>query len=193
MRAIFADRKVLSWALYDWANSAFATTVLAGFFPAFFKDYWSAGTEVGTSTFQLGVSHSLASVLMVILAPVLGAIADSGGAKRRFLAFFALLGVVMTACLYAVAQGDWLLAIGVFVLANVGFSAANAFYDSLIAKVISYGEDRDTALARMRGALDEMVVEGIRTNTPLHRDLVRDGAFQAGGVSIHYLESKLED
>lgn len=67
------------------------------------------------------------------------------------------------------------------------------FYDSLIAKVISYGEDRDTALARMRGALDEMVVEGIRTNTPLHRDLVRDGAFQAGGVSIHYLESKLED
>lgn len=67
------------------------------------------------------------------------------------------------------------------------------FYDSLIAKVISYGEDRNTALARMRGAVDEMVVEGIRTNTPLHRDLVRDAAFKAGGVSIHYLESKLED
>jgi len=67
------------------------------------------------------------------------------------------------------------------------------FYDSLIAKIISFGESREVALARMRGALDELVVEGIRTNTPLHRDLVRDKAFQAGGVSIHYLESKLED
>ncbi len=67
------------------------------------------------------------------------------------------------------------------------------FYDSLIAKIITHGEDRDVALARMRQALDELVVEGIRTNTPLHRELVRDQAFQAGGVSIHYLESKLED
>jgi acetyl-CoA carboxylase biotin carboxylase subunit len=67
------------------------------------------------------------------------------------------------------------------------------FYDSLIAKVITFGESRDVALARMRGALDELVIEGIRTNTPLHRDLTRDPAFKAGGVSIHYLESKLED
>ncbi|KZX58467.1 acetyl-CoA carboxylase biotin carboxylase subunit [Halioglobus sp. HI00S01] len=67
------------------------------------------------------------------------------------------------------------------------------FYDSLIAKIITFGETRDVALARMRQALDELVVEGIRTNTPLHRELCRDSAFQAGGVSIHYLESKLED
>ncbi|MDX1733630.1 MAG: acetyl-CoA carboxylase biotin carboxylase subunit, partial [Halioglobus sp.] len=67
------------------------------------------------------------------------------------------------------------------------------FYDSLIAKIITHAEDRDTALARMAQALDELVVEGIRTNTPLHRELVRDQAFAAGGVSIHYLESKLED
>ena len=67
------------------------------------------------------------------------------------------------------------------------------FYDSLIAKIITFGDSREVALARMRLALDELVVEGIRTNTPLHRDLVRDKAFQAGGVSIHYLESKLED
>lgn len=67
------------------------------------------------------------------------------------------------------------------------------FYDSLIAKVIAYGEDRDQAMARMRQALDELVIEGIRTNTQLHRELVRDASFCAGGVSIHYLESKLED
>jgi acetyl-CoA carboxylase, biotin carboxylase subunit len=65
------------------------------------------------------------------------------------------------------------------------------FYDSLIGKIISFGENRQVALARMRGALDELVVEGIRTNAALHRDLVRDRAFQSGGVSIHYLESKL--
>jgi acetyl-CoA carboxylase, biotin carboxylase subunit len=67
------------------------------------------------------------------------------------------------------------------------------YYDSLIAKIICYAENRSAALARMRQALDELVVEGIRTNTPLHRDLVRDTAFKAGGVSIHYLESRLED
>ena len=67
------------------------------------------------------------------------------------------------------------------------------FYDSLIAKIISYGETRASAMARMRQALDELIVQGIRTNTALHRDLVRDAAFRAGGVSIHYLESKLED
>jgi acetyl-CoA carboxylase biotin carboxylase subunit len=67
------------------------------------------------------------------------------------------------------------------------------FYDSLIAKIISYGDSRPIALAKMRQALDELVVEGIRTNTPLHRDLVRDEAFKAGGVSIHYLESLLDD
>jgi acetyl-CoA carboxylase biotin carboxylase subunit len=67
------------------------------------------------------------------------------------------------------------------------------YYDSLIGKIISFGENRDVALARMRQALEELVVEGIRTNTALHQDLVRDQAFASGGVSIHYLESKLED
>ncbi|MCX2983341.1 acetyl-CoA carboxylase biotin carboxylase subunit [Halieaceae bacterium IMCC14734] len=65
-------------------------------------------------------------------------------------------------------------------------------YDSLIAKLITYGEDRETALNRMRQALDELVIEGIRTNADLHRDLVRDSEFRKGGVSIHYLEKKLE-
>ncbi len=65
------------------------------------------------------------------------------------------------------------------------------FYDSLIAKIISYGDDRSIALARMRTALDETVVDGIRSNIPLHQDLVRDTEFARGGVNIHYLEKKL--
>ncbi|HEV2332635.1 MAG TPA: acetyl-CoA carboxylase biotin carboxylase subunit, partial [Gammaproteobacteria bacterium] len=64
-------------------------------------------------------------------------------------------------------------------------------YDSLIGKVIAYGDDRASALARMRTALDEIVVEGITTNVPLHRELFSDSAFMAGGTNIHYLEKKL--
>ena len=67
------------------------------------------------------------------------------------------------------------------------------YYDSLIAKIITYGEDRDSALIRMRMALDELVVDGIRTNADLHRDLVRDTGFRKGGVSIHYLENRLNE
>jgi acetyl-CoA carboxylase biotin carboxylase subunit len=65
-------------------------------------------------------------------------------------------------------------------------------YDSLIAKLITYGEDRETALTRMRNALDEMLVEGIRTNIGLHQEIVRDAHFIAGGMNIHYLEKKLD-
>ena len=64
-------------------------------------------------------------------------------------------------------------------------------YDSLIAKIIAHGEDRDTAIARMRNALSEVVVEGIKTNVPLHQEIFQHGAFRAGGTDIHYLERRL--
>lgn len=66
-----------------------------------------------------------------------------------------------------------------------------AYYDSLIGKLITYGVDRNTAISKMRNALDEIVIEGIKTNIPLHHDLIRDGHFHAGGTNIHYLENKL--
>lgn len=65
------------------------------------------------------------------------------------------------------------------------------YYDSMIAKVITYGDDRESALKRMEIALDELIISGIKTNIDLQKDLVRDAAFQAGGVNIHYLEKKL--
>ncbi len=67
------------------------------------------------------------------------------------------------------------------------------YYDSMIGKIIAHGEDRQSALARMRTALSELVIEGIATNVPLHRDIIVDAAFQAGGTNIHYLEKKLAD
>ena len=91
------SRKVWAWALYDWANSAFAVIVMAGFFPVFFKDYWSGDVENNVSTFRLGMANSLSGLVVVLLAPILGAIADQGGTRQRFLLLFALMGSTMTA------------------------------------------------------------------------------------------------
>ncbi len=125
-------RRVTSWALYDWANSAFATTVMAGFFPIFFKQYWSQDAVVTHSTFYLGIGNSVASLIIVILAPILGAMADIGGLRKRMLATFASLGVLATGALYLVQAGMWPFAILLYAIAVVGFSGANTFYDSLL-------------------------------------------------------------
>ncbi len=128
-------KSIYSWALYDWANSAFATTVMAGFFPIFFAQYWSNPENLSISTFYLGLGNSVASIIVVLLAPILGAIADRGTYKKRFLVFFAFLGVLMTAGLALVSQGMWQIALLTYVIATVGFSSANTFYDSLLPAV----------------------------------------------------------
>jgi UMF1 family MFS transporter len=128
-------KPIISWALYDWANSTFATTVMAGFFPVFFKSYWSAGAVVTESTFQLGLANSLASIVIMILAPILGAIADKGGARKKFLLFFTAMGVVMTGGLYFVERGMWEWAVLLYMAASIGFAGGNVFYDALIVTV----------------------------------------------------------
>jgi UMF1 family MFS transporter len=130
-------RAVVSWALYDWANSAFATVMMAGFFPIFFRDVWSAGEASPSITFRLGLANSAASLVIVALGPVLGAIADRGGARKRFLLAFLALGVTMTGALTWVAMGRWEVALTLFVLSTVGFLGGNVFYDSLIVSVTS--------------------------------------------------------
>jgi len=132
-----SKRTQLSWAFYDWANSAFATTVMAGFFPLFFKQYWSADTPVTTSTFWLGLGNSGASFLILLMAPVLGAIADSGGIHKRMLAGFALLGIVSTAGFFLVGEGNWHYAILLYVIAFIGFSGANVFYDAMLPSLVN--------------------------------------------------------
>jgi UMF1 family MFS transporter len=131
----WSRRAVWGWALYDWANSAFATTVMAGFFPIFFKQFWSVGTDVNTSTALLGVGNSAASLIIVLLAPLLGAIADRGGYAKRYLLLGAYLGVLATAALFWVPQGRWELAILFFGLGIIGFAGANVFYDALLPQV----------------------------------------------------------
>lgn len=129
------NKTIFSWALYDWANSAYATVILAGFFPLFFKQYWSDATNVSQSTFQLGLTNSIASTVIVILAPVLGAIADAGNSKKRLLLVFATLGILMSAGLYFVAQHETYLALTLFALSIIGFSGSVIFYDALIVGI----------------------------------------------------------
>jgi len=139
-------RQKWGWVMYDWANSAFATTVMAGFFPVFFKDYWNAGLDPVDSTFRLGVANSLASLLIVLMAPSLGAVADRLSWRKAMLLAFALLGSLMTSGLYLVGQGDWQLAMFLYVLAVIGFSGSNIFYDSLLP-FVSCNEDMDRTSA----------------------------------------------
>lgn len=130
-------RSIVSWALYDWANSAFATTVMAAFFSIFFSSYWSLDQDSLVTTFWLGIANSLESLVVAILAPVLGAVADSGGYRKRFLVFFSFLGALLTGTLAMVHAGAWLAAMFVYVIACVGFAGANIFYDALLPAVAS--------------------------------------------------------
>ena len=134
-RGILLRRPVLAWAFCDWANSAFATTVMAGFFPLYFKQYWNAGVVATESTFRLGVANGAASVVVALLAPLIGAIADKGGARVRLLGLFTVLGAAMTVALYWVAKGDWIAASFLYVAASLGFWGGNQFYDSLLPDV----------------------------------------------------------
>jgi len=128
-------RRVWSWALCDWANSAFATVVMAGFFPVFFKQFWASDLTPTDSTFWLGAVNSLASLLVVLTAPLLGALADRLGAKRRFLIAFTALGVLASGALHWLGQGQWELALLWYLLGLLGFSGSNLFYDALLVEV----------------------------------------------------------
>jgi UMF1 family MFS transporter len=126
---------VWGWAAYDWANSAFATAVMAGFFPVFFKEFWSAGTDVNASTALLGYGNSLASLVVAASAPLLGALADRRGRRKGGLLACAYGGALATAGLFFVGRGEWGAAVALYALATMGFAGANIFYDSLLPSV----------------------------------------------------------
>jgi UMF1 family MFS transporter len=131
----FLNRQVVAWALYDCGNSAFALSVLAVLYPLFLGSYWSAGDEGSAVTARLSLTTAIASIVVAVLAPVLGAIADRGGYRKRFLFVLALMGALSTASLSLLGEGAWLAALFLFMLASVGFYSANVFYDSLIVDV----------------------------------------------------------
>jgi len=128
-------KDVFSWALYDWGNSAFSTSIMAVLFPLFFKNYWNAGVEASISTARLGIMVGVTSAVVALIAPFLGALADEAGAKKKFLFFAVVLGVLATLGLAFIGKGLWLTAALFYLVATVGFSVSLIFYDSLLLGV----------------------------------------------------------
>jgi len=141
-------RRIRAWILYDWANSAFATTILAAVLPVYFRQVAGStlpSPSVATAYWSTGLSLSI--FLGALLAPVLGTLSDLIRGKKLFLALFAGLGVVCTGLLVLVKSGDWLLASLLFVFGRLGFGSSLVFYDALLPHV-ARPADQDSVSAR---------------------------------------------
>ena len=127
-------KQVRSWIMYDWANSAFATTIMAAVLPIYYKSV--AAKDLGNlATSYWGYTTTRAMLIIAVLSPILGAIADYKGNKKSFLKFFVLLGSLATAMLFLVKEGNYLLASFLFILGSIGFSGGNVFYDSFLPEI----------------------------------------------------------
>ncbi len=159
---------------------------MAGFFPTFFKQFWSAGGDATSSTVRLGVANAIAGLVIAILAPVLGAVADKGGRRKQFLLAWTLVGVTATAGMYFVAQGEWQWAAALLVVATMGFSGAIVFYDSMLLDVAEpHDFDRVSAFGFAAGYLGGGVlftINVLMTLKPAWFGL--DGAAQAVQLSF---------
>ncbi len=128
-------RKTFAWAMYDWANSAFATVVIAGFFPIFYREQWAASLPDAEITFTLAIANSVSGVLLILFAPLLGSLVDAGGRRKRFLLTFAFVGAGATLLLGMVPAGEWRMACIVYAAATSAFMFGNVFYDALLIEV----------------------------------------------------------
>jgi UMF1 family MFS transporter len=142
------QRRIRAWTLYDWANSAFATTILAAVLPIYYSQVAGAtlpSEAMATSYWSLTLSVAL--LVTAVFSPILGTISDLKRRKKRFLAIFVGVGILGTGALVAVGTGDWLLASMLMIVARIGFTGANTFYDALLPHV-AREEDRDAVSTR---------------------------------------------
>lgn len=141
-----------SWAFYDWANSAYSMTVTATILPLFFKAaYESAGGDPSDSTAYWGYANSFATLLLAVLAPILGTLADYKGNKMRFLVFFAAMGTLFTALLGVVPETQWVILLIIYVITALGFNGSLIFYDAFLVDVTT--KDRMDRVSSMGFAL----------------------------------------
>lgn len=137
---LYFTRSVVGWALYDFANSAFATTILSVIFNVYFvKVICGGGVPVWGHTIPgeafWGYTVSASMLIVFFLAPILGAVADLAAAKKKFLFFFWLVGCLFTGMLFWCMEGDHWLAASFFIIANIGFAAGNVFYNALLPDI----------------------------------------------------------
>jgi len=129
-----------AWAMYDWANSAFITTVITAIYPVYYQKVAAAGLPQSVATSRHALTTSIALLAIAVLSPILGAVADFAAIKKRLLTAFLGVGVVSTAALFLVGEGDWLLGSVLFALGNVGVLVSLTMYDSLLPHIASASE-----------------------------------------------------
>jgi UMF1 family MFS transporter len=122
--------------MYDWANSAFATTMMAAVMPIFYLQVAGIGLPGNAAQVNWGYTQTIAMLCVAIISPFLGAVADHSGAKVRFLAGFSVLGALASAFTALVGEGDWILASVLVILGTIGFSAGNTFYDAMLTDLV---------------------------------------------------------
>lgn len=143
------DKKTqLSWALYDFGNSAFATTMLAAILPIFYSNVAANNIDSSLATSYWGYANSIAVLIVAILAPILGAIADFSAAKKKFLRFFAFMGMIASILLAFTGEGDYIFVALLFIVGSIGFSGANVFYDAFLPEV---ADEKDMDKVSSRG------------------------------------------
>lgn len=148
------SRETWAWASYDFANSVFATTVIAGFFPVFLDKFWRGDLSHGQAFALLAWVNGAVALLIALAAPALGAMADYGGHRKRFLSFFLVLGVSASALLAVPSSGEYHWALVLFGLGSLGFVGGNVFYDALLPHVARPEQlDRASALGYALGYL----------------------------------------
>jgi len=135
MEEIAHKRAIRAWTMYDWANSTFATTIAAAVLPVYYSTVASSNLQPHEATSNWAFTTTIALVLVALLGPILGAMADFSGTKKRFMSIFVVVGVTGTALLYLVKSGDWFLASVFYIIGSIGFAGANVFYDSLLPHV----------------------------------------------------------
>ncbi|NBJ69120.1 MULTISPECIES: MFS transporter [Clostridia] len=139
-------KTTLSWVLYDFGNSAFATTVMAAILPVFYYDVAAVGANQELAASFWGYSQSIAVLIVAILAPILGAISDYSAAKKKFLRFFAYMGMIASILLAFIGEGDYIFASLLLIVGTVGFSGGNVFYDAFLPE-IAKGKEIDKVSA----------------------------------------------
>ncbi|MDP7556168.1 MAG: MFS transporter [Nitrospinota bacterium] len=149
-----SSKIIHSWCMYDWANSAFAATIMAAVLPSFYSSVAGANLEKTIASSYWGYTNTIAMLIIAFSAPILGAIADHLGRKKVFLSWFVCTGVLATALMVLISKGDWLLASTLYIFGRIGFAGANIFYNSLLPHIVDKDRiDRVSALGYAYGYL----------------------------------------
>ena len=125
-----------AWAMYDWANSAYQTTIIAAIFPVYYRLVAANGLEEKVASARLAYASAIAIFFVAILAPILGAIADTSPVKKRLLGIFMGIGVATCFAMFWITEGDWVLALSLFIIGNVGVAGSIVFYEALLPHLV---------------------------------------------------------